>query len=138
MPWFRFSCGLCRAELLPAHGQSRKEDGARRACRLASSRGGKGLHGEFVAQCPKPDDDAGREVGRHGGVAKTLPGKGVAQMDLDEGQVGSNEGIADGDSVVGLAAWVDDDSRDAARRRALNRIDEDPLVVGLERDEFEA
>ena len=33
---------------------------------------------------------------------------------------------------------VDDDSRDAARRRALNRIDEDPLVVGLERDELEA
>ena len=68
-------------------------------------------------------------------MAEGLARKNVGEMHLDDRHAGGANGIVKGDRGVAVGAGIEDD---AARRRLLNPVDENALVIALPEIDGEA
>ncbi len=65
-------------------------------------------------------------------MSKLLPGKGIAQMDLDKRNLNGQKGIPQGNAGVRESAGVQNDKLNPIDRRALDSIDEFVFGIALE------
>src|ERR1700679_3969940 len=70
--------------------------------------------------------------------SKFLARKHIAQVNLDERQGDSEEGVAQGDAGVRVGPWIDDDECNAVGLRGVNLPDQFMLRIALEREQFMA
>src|ERR1700728_3386275 len=71
-------------------------------------------------------------------TSKFFARKHIAQVNLDERQGDSEEGVAQCDARVGVGPWIDDDEGNSVGLRGMNLPDQFMLRIALECDQFMA
>src|SRR5258707_11029570 len=96
---------------------------------LGGQAGACGFERELIADGPQSDDAADRDVGQIGMVSKSFAREHVAEMYLDERYGDREKGVAQGNTGVRIAAWIDDHERNALVLRGMDLRNH--LVLGI-------
>src|ERR1700730_2695667 len=99
---------------------------------VSGQAGACGFERELVADGSQSDDAADRDVGQIRMVSKSFACEHVAEMHFDERYGHREEGVAQGNTGVRVAAWVDDHERNAFVLRGMNLRNQLVLRIALE------
>ena len=91
-----------------------------------------GIQRQEISISTEPRDDALGEIGEIGVLAEWFSCMDVGQMHFNKGDLGSGQGITQGDAGMGEGRGVDDDVGNALAGGFLNCIDQYVFCVALQ------
>jgi hypothetical protein len=92
---------------------------------------GGGVQGEFIAVRAESKQAAACDVTEIALVAKIFSGKGIAQVDLYEGNLNREQGIPQCDAGVRKTAWIQNDEIDLIGSGPLNSVNQFMFGIAL-------
>src|SRR5260370_1453001 len=94
--------------------------------------GARGFERELIADGSQSDDAADSDVGQIRMLSKSFACEHVAEMHFDERHGHREEGVAQGNTGVRVAGWIDDHERNALVLRGMNLRNQLVLRIALE------